>query len=94
MKNDYDHTLQEKQEIEKKQLEQHTINLEIQSNLREKGHNYTRLEKDIERMSLEIYEYKESLATKDQDIRSMMTQLYELQRVSMEEKTTLKGDVT
>lgn len=89
---DLDRLVSEKADAEEKLTNLKESHREAERLLKDADSNAVRNDKELDRLATELQQSKEQLSQKDDDLRSTLKSLQEVQREGSEEKNTLRSE--
>lgn len=92
LETDFEKVTRDYEEAQRKNMEMMEALANSKSNAKDTEINKDILEREVNRLSAEVAQLKETVAKKDDDLRNSMQNVYEIQKQALEEKCTMRQE--
>ncbi len=92
MESDMDKLLRDYEETQRKNMELIEALANSKSSVKDKELNKDILEREVNRLTNEVAQLKDTITKKDDDLRNSMQNVYEIQKQALEEKCTMRQE--
>ena len=92
MEADLEKITRDYEEAQRKNMEMMEALANSKSSVKDTEMNKDLLEREVNRLTTEVAQLKETVAKKDDDLRNSMQNVYEIQKQALEEKCTMRQE--